>query len=397
MAYNVIPAGFLGQTQPEEQKNGFGGLLSGMSSLGSNISDGMSNLGSGLGGMTPGQMALLTGGLQMVGSNKRLGPAISQALPGAMAAYQMGDKLMNDKEEKARKEKQRQAMTQWWSNPQVQQQMGVSPEMSPYLTEMAQNSPEMIPEILKGLKRGPGEFTALTKEQVKAAGLPENTVVYQGAEGWNVKMPAAGTSVMVGVGGDKYSPGDKEIDKAFASDVYIPWKSSDASNSASSIATLKGLMSDLADGKPISGPKVGLLQSFGGDTLASIFNPEAKDARDRVQGVVQASLKQILGGQFAAIEATQVLNRAFDPTLDPKVNARRVSQLLGKMEGAHKSKQAMVDYYDTNRTLSGYRGPQVSIQDFIELDQKWSAEDTKGTSVNQKPIPFQEFFNQPGQ
>lgn len=179
MAPTVLP-GLAQQMQQPQAQTEQPGLLN---SLG--------NMFSGGGGtMTPQQQMMLSLGAGMLAnSRKRPGEAFGAAVPQAMQQQMLAQKMFSEDEEKKRREKVRQQLGAWYSNPQVQQSMGISPELQPYLSNMAQQAPEMIPDLLKGLNRGAGEFTALTPEQVKAAGLPEGAVVYRGAEGWNVKMP----------------------------------------------------------------------------------------------------------------------------------------------------------------------------------------------------------------
>ena len=248
MAYNVIPAGFLGQTQPEEQKNGFGGLLSGMSSLGSNISDGMSNLGSNvndrMNNMSPAQMAMLVGGLQMVGSNKRAGPAMAQALPGAMAAYQMGDKLMNDKEEKEKKRRLNQSMSALITSPQFMSQLNLPAETVPLFTELAQEDGMTAYRLASEFKKG-GQGRFLDESELPSSLRGKGRAYFLGPDGAMKELGKDGSLVTIGMG-DGSKGWSKSVMEAYNA-------TQDAGGSAGSLISSVGQVRDLLD----SGVKTG--------------------------------------------------------------------------------------------------------------------------------------------
>ena len=98
--------------------------------------------------------------------------------------------------------------------------------------------------------------------------------------------------------------------------------------------------------------------------LLGIVNPDAENAKEMVQEVVQRNLKTILGAQFAQKEGEQLISRAYNPTLSPELNARRLRKLYQQMEIARQQREAMAAYFNKNYTLRGYEGPQPNISDF---------------------------------
>jgi hypothetical protein len=80
--------------------------------------------------------------------------------------------------------------------------------------------------------------------------------------------------------------------------------------------------------------------------------------------VVQRNLRVVLGAQFTAKEGEALISRAYNPTLSPQQNAARLRKLFEQMAVSSAQKQAMVEYYETNGTLQGYKGKVPNINDF---------------------------------
>ena len=86
---------------------------------------------------------------------------------------------------------------------------------------------------------------------------------------------------------------------------------------------LKGLkfaVGVLTDDDSATGPYVGLQP----DWLRAITNPKAVASKEAVEGVVQKTLKKILGGQFGEKEGDRLIARAYNKSLLPEENIRRV-------------------------------------------------------------------------
>jgi hypothetical protein len=118
----------------------------------------------------------------------------------------------------------------------------------------------------------------------------------------------------------------------------------------------------LERGEQLTGPLIGVQPEF----VRAILNPNAADALDRVQEVVQRNLRTVLGGAFTEREGTQLINRAYNPSLPPATNAARLRKLFEQLSISAKQRQSMVDFFEEKGTLQGYRGPQPNVNDFYK-------------------------------
>ncbi len=157
------------------------------------------------------------------------------------------------------------------------------------------------------------------------------------------------------------TPGQKIIDETFA-DVVLEYMTTGQSDANRQAAQIKSVLDQLTPESGLTGPGVSALGDFG----RAVFNPEAQDAKDTVESVVQRNLREILGGQFAQQEGERLIARAYNVALPPEMNAARLRALFLTLEAAAKAKQEQIDYwYENGETLSGYRGSRVpSIADF---------------------------------
>lgn len=179
------------------------------------------------------------------------------------------------------------------------------------------------------------------------------------------------------------SPGIEALDRKIGND-YAEWISREGAKSATNVKKLKNAMNRLKTDKNITGPVSGyVVENF--PTLASVIYPEAKDIKSIVESVVQQDLRQILGGQFAAAENTELIKRAYDPTIGDERNFARLELLLNQIEEVTGSKTSAFDYLNKNGTMAGfeYKQKRVTPDDFLtESDIKkleGKKPDRKGT------------------
>ena len=165
----------------------------------------------------------------------------------------------------------------------------------------------------------------------------------------------------ISVGGESLTPLQKKADESFADD-YAAWKAGGGVAAAKNVAQIKSVMDQLHEGKQYSGPMLGITP----DVVLAFTNPQALDARQRVEQVAQESLRSILGAQFTQKEGEAFIARVYDPKLKPEQNAARLRALFAQLQTAAEQKQAMVDYADEHGTLRGFRGKTPSIADFYE-------------------------------
>ena len=211
-------------------------------------------------------------------------------------------------------------------------------------------------EIASNVPVEPG-YTQLTAQEVKDLGLDETKQYQKSPEGQITAIGGGGQTF--NIGGEAMSPGQKRVDELFAED-YVQWKRVGQSQAMSNLASIGTVLGQIERGEKLSGPPVGITPEF----LRAIINPEATEALETVQGVVQQNLREILGGQFAQQEATQLLNRAYNPSLPPEANARKLKKLYLQMEVAAKQRQEMAKYFEEKGTLTGYTGEQPVMSDF---------------------------------
>jgi hypothetical protein len=154
----------------------------------------------------------------------------------------------------------------------------------------------------------------------------------------------------------------KAVDEAFAKD-YVAFTTGGAQDAAKQIAQLQDVKKQLAvPGADLTGPVRGSTPDMVQKWTAAGRNAIAM--RERVEEVVQRSLRAILGAQFTEKEGERLIARAYNPSLSESENAIRVGRLLTQLDQAYKSKMDAANYFQKNNTLSGWQGKLPSINDF---------------------------------
>ena len=160
--------------------------------------------------------------------------------------------------------------------------------------------------------------------------------------------------------------GQKAVDKKFA-ETNVEWLAGQNVDVAANAGQVATVLAQVEAGKPLTGPAFGALQAIAPDFLTAIINPEATNALEQIQEVAQRNLRIVLGAQFAQKEGEQLIRRAYNPALSPAQNAARLRRLFAQIQVAAQQKQAMVDYFQENGTLKGYKGKKPSAKDFYEV------------------------------
>jgi hypothetical protein len=111
-------------------------------------------------------------------------------------------------------------------------------------------------------------------------------------------------------------------------------------------------------GLSLSSPLVSaarILDREGDMGLRALLDQEGIDKQQIVAGVIQQNLRQTLGAQFTQREGMLLIDRAYNPTLPPQMNAKRLKALAMLAEAALKARQQKVEYYNSNNgSLAGY-------------------------------------------
>ena len=142
-------------------------------------------------------------------------------------------------------------------------------------------------------------------------------------------------------------------------------------------AKIKTVLDQLEAGEDLTGPLLSVIGELG----RSIYNPKSQQAKDLVESVIQTSLRETLGGQFAQKEGEALIKRAYNIALPPEENAARLRALLAQLEASAASKTAMAEYYrENNFSLAGYKGSKYTptVEDLYSAIDAASAEFKSG-------------------
>tara|TARA_R110002167_G_scaffold329378_2_gene535994 strand:- start:2800 stop:4062 length:1263 start_codon:yes stop_codon:yes gene_type:complete len=155
-----------------------------------------------------------------------------------------------------------------------------------------------------------------------------------------------------------------EKDKKYA-DLLPDLTLSGISTAARNAATIKTVIEQLGnpkEGQDLTGPYQGMLGTLG----RNIFAEESQEAFNNVASVLQQSLREILGGQFAEKEGAALIARGYDIYAPPEVNAARLRALYTQLEATAANKAKLMEYTNTYGTTAGFGGSasQPDVQDF---------------------------------
>ena len=193
-----------------------------------------------------------------------------------------------------------------------------------------------------------------------------------------------------GTGAEKPTVGQTAIDKKFGEE-YAAWTLGGGVQSAARIAKINDVASQLQSREDMSGPIVGYaLENL--PTVASVIYPEAQDAKDVVESVVQTDLRAILGGQFAAKEGEALIKRAYNPRLKEEQNIRRLQLLSMQMQKVADEKNRAMTYFGEKGTIKGYNFVPYRATDFLTSDQlkRLDAGESVESILGEKSAPERE-------
>ena len=177
------------------------------------------------------------------------------------------------------------------------------------------------------------------------------------------------------------TPGEKSADEAFGKDFQEYFAQGGFADTQKQIGQLKNVVQLLRSGQNVSGRIMG--------RAPNVFRSEASiDAEEQVAEVAQRNLRSILGGQFSEKEGENLIKRAYNPTLDEKINAERLGRLVQQMEVAAAQKEAAAQYFQQNGTLKGFQGRLPSMADFDPGDRNIDATPQQQPDLNFDPLGF---------
>lgn len=157
-------------------------------------------------------------------------------------------------------------------------------------------------------------------------------------------------------------PGQIAQDKAFAKDLEKQRPAVAAAN----VAALSGIADQLASGDSKVGTGfdslISMIDPKGDLGVRAILGQEGLDMQQRVEGIVQQSLRETLGAQFTQTEAFALISRAYNPRLPAKLNSKRLKVAANIASKLIEMKQEKADYFTaTGGTLHGYSAKLESM------------------------------------
>jgi len=203
--------------------------------------------------------------------------------------------------------------------------------------------------------------------QTGQGGIP-NLAQQSGAQTGGFRVPGAPGLGTIGAGQSqqdiinqaRQQAGGKALDEQFAKD-YATFVQGGAQDAAKQLAQLQDVSKSLkAPGANLTGPTLGNIP----DAAKNFINPNAVAMRERVEEVVQRSLRAVLGAQFTENEGARLIARAYNPRLSESENAVRVDRLFTQLNQAFQQKKSAAQYFEKHGTLEGWRGKLPSMGDF---------------------------------
>jgi hypothetical protein len=163
------------------------------------------------------------------------------------------------------------------------------------------------------------------------------------------------------------TPFELKQDELYA-DALAQWNMGGGSDTLKNLTNLTGVVDRLEAGdENLTGWIIGNTP----DWVLANLNPDALDAKDLVEEVVQRNLRIILGAQFTEKEGARLIARAYNARLPEPVNARRVRGLVQLIEGRAQQLQSLNEYVAANRTSAGWNGSLMSVDQMLEqLDEE---------------------------
>lgn len=154
--------------------------------------------------------------------------------------------------------------------------------------------------------------------------------------------------------GAKPTVGQSAVDTTFAKDYADYQAGGGKATVEKNIGLLEGAIQELE--KP--GELGGKYSSALGDTGQDYLSPESSQVRDKIRSAIQASLKQVMGGQFTEKEAIAMFNRAYNPRLSDAENIARTQATLQEIRNMADEKDAAARHFEQYGSLKGYKPRQ---------------------------------------
>ena len=101
----------------------------------------------------------------------------------------------------------------------------------------------------------------------------------------------------------------------------------------------------------------------------SLVDPKAADVKERIQSVVQKSIRSLMGAQFTEREGQGILKRAFNPLLKTEQNIERINLLIAKLQAGYDQKVAIINAIEKgDKTVLDLQNLQSKLEnDFANI------------------------------
>jgi hypothetical protein len=185
------------------------------------------------------------------------------------------------------------------------------------------------------------------------------------------------------------TPAQRKADEAFGKglgELRLAGGLADVEKNKQQLQGVVGQLRAIVEGKSkanLTGLDVGTA-SLSRNVMAAT-HPEALQALEQVEEVVQRNLRIILGAQFTEKEGTRLISRAYNPFLSEEANLARLERLAKSMSRQLDAKLAAIAHFDAKGTLRGFTG--------LDPDTIASVDKMVKDLTTAAPIPIEKWDN----
>ena len=183
---------------------------------------------------------------------------------------------------------------------------------------------------------------------------PEEQETFKMLEGASPELAgaiAAAQRIGKSAAGLDLSELEKERDKKLAGEL-VEFERGGFAQVESNLDKLDKVIAQLESSQNLTGPVIGNVPTV----LKAFTNPESVGVEDDIRSIVFQSLRETLGAQFTEREGDRLVAASFNPLLSEEINAERLKRLRRETARSAQAKLDMIDYFDKNKTLAGYKG-----------------------------------------
>jgi len=177
------------------------------------------------------------------------------------------------------------------------------------------------------------------------------------------------------------SPLELERDKKVASEL-IEFERGGFASVQSNLDKLDKNIKLLESGQDLTGPVTGNVPIV----VRAFTNPESVGLEDDIRSIIFQSLRETLGAQFTEREGEKLIAATFNNLLSEEINAERLKRLRKETANSAQAKLDMIDWFDKNRTMRGYKGKIFDSSNL--LDNLIKPEDYADLTDNELELIF---------